>query len=70
MLSEQLLSELLTLSRSEKLQVMQVLVNDLSAEEIACAPLARATELYENWLPYAAFEDAMVRSGQGGQDAN
>ena len=58
MLSEQLLSELHKLSQAEKLRVVQMLVNELAAQESGAAPALVAGAQYEVWSPYDAFAAA------------
>jgi hypothetical protein len=57
MLSEQLLNELHKLNRTEKLQIVQILVNELTLEESAGKTTQQPTQ-YEVWSPYDAFEAA------------
>ena len=49
MLSENLLTELHQLSRTEKLRVVQILVNELASEEETLIASDRA---YEIWSPF------------------
>jgi hypothetical protein len=58
MLSEQLLSELHNLNRTEKLHVVQILVNELALEELMPETSSEAARQYEIWSPYDAFEAA------------
>jgi hypothetical protein len=60
MLSEQLLSELHKLNRTEKLRVVQILVNELAVDESAPEVLIQAGAQYEVWSPYDAFEAAHI----------
>ncbi len=55
MLSEQLLTDLHKLNRTEKLRIVQMLVNDLALEE---TQPDQTPEQYEVWSPYDAFEAA------------
>jgi hypothetical protein len=57
MLSAELLTELRQLSHTDKLRVVQMLVNDLAGEE---EPMIRADQEYAIWSPYDAFEAAQV----------
>lgn len=52
MISEQLLADLHKLSRAEKLQVMQVLVTELTNEELAFGPALPPGAEYKVWSPY------------------
>jgi hypothetical protein len=54
MLSNELLQELHQLSRSEKLRVVQMLVNELAEEEILTA------SDYEVWSPYDSAGAATI----------
>jgi hypothetical protein len=58
MLSEQLLSELHNLNRTEKLHIVQILVNELALEEMLPETTPQAPKQYEVWSPYDAFEAA------------
>ncbi len=53
---EQLVQELHSLSRADKLRVVQLLVNDLAADEVAVLTQAQ----YEVWSPSDAGEAARV----------
>ena len=55
MVSEKLIHSLRTLSRMEKLHVMQILVSELAQEE---ADLLEPGQSYPVWSPYAATEAA------------
>ena len=57
MLSQELLTELRQLSHSDKLRVVQLLVNELAAEE---GPTILPDQDYEIWSPYDAFEAAQA----------
>ena len=54
MLSSELLAEVHRLNRAEKLRLMQLLVNELAAEEAILDPAVQ----YEVWSPYASAEAA------------
>ncbi len=55
MISVELLNNLRTLSRGEKLHILQVLVSELAQEE---AQLLRPGGTYPIWSPYDAYEAA------------
>jgi len=55
MISAELLTTLRTLSRGEKLHILQVLVSELAQEE---AQLLRPGGIYPIWSPYDAYEAA------------
>lgn len=55
MISVELLNTLRTLSRGEKLHVLQVLVSELAQEEMH---LLRPEGTYQIWSPYDAYEAA------------
>lgn len=55
MISAELLNNLRTLSRGEKLHILQVLVSDLAQEE---AQLLIPEGAYPVWSPYDAYEAA------------
>ena len=55
MLSEQLVQELRKLNRTEKLRAVQLLVNDLAAEE---ATLIEQKVVYDVWSPYDSADAA------------
>ncbi|MEP7287010.1 MAG: hypothetical protein ABI947_14740 [Chloroflexota bacterium] len=55
MLSEQLLNELHNLNRTEKLRIVQILVNELAVEETSPEMLRQLAVQYEVWSPYDAF---------------
>ncbi len=55
MISVELLDSLRTLSRGEKLHILQVLVSELAQEE---AQLLRSEGAYPIWSPYDAYEAA------------
>lgn len=55
MLSEQLIQELHKLNRAEKLRAVQLLVNDLAAEEES---LLQARAVYDVWSPYDSADAA------------
>lgn len=67
-LSSNLLKELRGLNRVEKLQVMQILLNDLAAEE-AAAPCEGAH--YDVWSPFDSADAALelLRMLKEDQDA-
>ena len=58
MLSDQLLSELHKLTPTEKLRVVQLLVNDLASSDTPTADSFPAGISYEIPSPYDAFEAA------------
>ena len=55
MISVELLTTLRTLSRGEKLHILQVLVSELAQEE---AQLLRPGGTYPIWSPYDVYEAA------------
>ena len=55
MISEKLLGDLLKLNRAEKLRIMQLLINDLSAEEIASESLLDEGDEDDRWSPLLAI---------------
>jgi crotonobetainyl-CoA:carnitine CoA-transferase CaiB-like acyl-CoA transferase len=55
MISVELLNNLRSLSRGEKLHILQVLVSELAQEE---AQLLRPGGTYPIWSPYDAYEAA------------
>ncbi len=57
MLSQELLTELRQLSHTDKLRVVQMLVNELATEE---GPSIVPGQEYAIWSPYDAFEAAQV----------
>ncbi len=57
MFSEELLTTLHKLSRTDKLRLVQILVNDLASEETA--PIQPDQE-YAIWSPYDAYDAAQV----------
>ena len=60
MLSEQLLTELQKLDRTEKLRIVQILVNELALEETISEASLQPNVQYEVWSPYDAFEAANI----------
>ena len=58
MLSEQLLSELHKLNQTEKLHVVQILVNELASVEGLPETLFEEGNQFAIWSPYDAFEAA------------
>jgi len=60
MLSEKLLAELHKLNRTEKLHIVQILVNELALDEASSEAGLRADAQYEVWSPYDAFEAANI----------
>ncbi|MTJ06297.1 hypothetical protein [Anabaena sp. UHCC 0204] len=55
MVSTGLLNTLHTLSRADKLYIMQVLISELAQEE---TNLIKADQFYPVWSPYDAFDAA------------
>ena len=68
MISTELLEELRKLSHNEKLQVIQLLANDLVTSE----PILVAGATYEVWSPYDAPQaaDALLKMLQAEQDTD
>ena len=66
MVSSEILSELHRLSKTDKLQVIQILVADVAREE--GAPAVPAGE-YAVWAPHDAFEAAETLLGALDRDA-
>ena len=60
MLSEQLMAELHKLDRTEKLRIVQILVNELALEEANPETVLQSDVQYEVWSPYDAFEAANI----------
>ena len=58
MLNEQLLTELHKLDRTQKLSVVQLLVNDLASDEALLAETFPPGAVYEVWSPYDSAEAA------------
>lgn len=58
MVSEQLLDELHKLERTEKLRIVQMLVNELAAEITTLETSLKPGSQYEVWSPYDAFSAA------------
>lgn len=57
MVSAELISTLQKLNRSDKFQIMQILISELAEQEI---DLIRADQDYPVWLPYDAVEAADI----------
>ncbi len=55
MVSTEMLNSLHTLSRADKLYIMQVLISELAQEEIN---LIKPDQSYPVWSPYDAFDAA------------
>ncbi len=55
MVSTELLNSLHTLSRADKLYIMQVLISELAQEE---TNLIKPNQSYPVWSPYDAFDAA------------
>ncbi|ALB40845.1 MULTISPECIES: hypothetical protein [unclassified Anabaena] len=55
MVSTEILNSLHTLSRADKLYIMQVLISELAQEE---TNLIKPDQSYPVWSPYDAFEAA------------
>ena len=55
MVSAELISTLKNLNRSDKFQIMQILISELAEQEI---DLIRADQNYPVWSPYDAVEAA------------
>ena len=55
MVSAELISTLKNLNRSDKFQIMQILISELAEQEI---DLIRADQDYPVWSPYDAVEAA------------
>lgn len=55
MVSAELLNILHTISRADKLYIMQVLISELAQEE---TNLIKPDQLYPVWSPYDAFDAA------------
>ncbi|MDD1429055.1 hypothetical protein MEO94_32435 [Dolichospermum sp. ST_sed9] len=55
MVSTEMLNSLHTLSRADKLYIMQVLISELAQEE---TNLIKPDQSYPVWSPYDAFEAA------------
>jgi hypothetical protein len=57
MVSAELISTLKNLNRSDKFQIMQILISELAEQEI---DLIRADQNYPVWSPYDAVEAADI----------
>jgi len=58
MLNEQLLTELHKLDRTQKLRVVQLLINDLASDEVLSDETFPPSAVYKVWSPYDSAEAA------------